>query len=166
MFLQIGRGADPVDHRKQARGVQRRQNTVPCASVQIDALRAIGQKRARGGLRVCGNDNQKRMRRHRDEGLRAIGVAFDQIEFVGKPARLGLKERNASPGVAKIKPRKIMVAFAHPCVDQPTIAADLQHIAEGGEGSGSQEFGAQMGHLQGVVAQGAKDSSLKLFPER
>ena len=89
--------ADAVDDREKARRVQRCQHTVPSAAVQVDGLRAIGDKGAggAGGAAVVrGHDHQKRVLRQRHEGLTALGVAFDQREVIGQGAGRGVEDRD------------------------------------------------------------------------
>ena len=146
MFLQVVRRADPVDHGKQAGCVQGRQDAVPSAAVQIDALGTIGQKGARLARRaaeVRGDDDQKRVFGHWQKGLGAVGVPFDQIKGIGQRARLGLKDRNAGAGVAPdpeahVDAGAVVVALALALIDQPKIAGGVQHVAEGGEAGGGE----------------------------
>lgn len=91
---------------------------------------------------------------HRDKGLAALGVALDQIKGVGQGARLGLKDRNAGLGPARIHLRQIVVALAKAIVDQPELSRCLQHIAEGGKGLGCQGLGCDSVHLGRVAKAG------------
>ena len=123
---------------------------MPCATMQVYALRAVGQKGH--GLGRCGqrHDHQKRMLRHGDKGLAAIRMPLDQIEAVGQGAGLGLKDRNARLGPAGINLRKVVVALAKAIVDQAEIACGVEDIAKGGKGLGGQ--GRRCDVLQGVYS--------------
>ena len=142
MFLDVRCGADPVDHGEKTGGMQRGQDAMPCAAMQVDALRAIGEEGAGGGFWACGHDDKEGMVRHRDEGLRAVGVAFDQIKAVGQSAGFGLEDRQARAAIcAEVQRGAIMVPLAEACIDQAEVARGLQNIAEGSEGGGGEGFG-------------------------
>ena len=78
-------------------------------------------------------------------------MPLDQIEAVGQRARLGLKDRNAGLGPARIDLRKVVVALAKAVVDQTEITGGIQHIAKGGKGLGGQGLRCDVLH-KGRVA--------------
>jgi hypothetical protein len=141
VFFEVGRRSNAINHGKKARPIQRRQYAVPGAPVQVDALCAVGQECAGSGFGVGSNDNKERMLGHRNEGLRALGVTFYQIEDVGQAAGLGLKDGNTSLCIVKIEFGAVMEAAAEALVyDFFGGAGCVKHIAKGGEGCGGQGF--------------------------
>ena len=94
VLFEVRGGPDTVDHGKEAGVVKRCQHAVPGATVQIDALRAVCQERARLCLRIGRDDDEEGVLGHRDEGLGAFGVTLDQVEDVRQRAGLGVEDRS------------------------------------------------------------------------
>ena len=114
---------------------------MPGAAVQVDALCAIGEEGAGFCGGIGGGDDEEGVLRHGDEGLGAFRVTLDQCEGVGEGSWLGLEDRDAGAGGGEIEPGAVVVAAAMAFVDQPVLAAGIEHIAEGGEGGGGEGFG-------------------------
>ena len=95
VFFKVLCGADPVENGEEARAVKGRKDAMPSATVQVDALRAIGQKGAGGCVGGGGHNDQEWFFSHRQEGLRAFGVALDQIKGIRERSGFGVKDREA-----------------------------------------------------------------------
>jgi hypothetical protein len=145
VFLEVWIIGDAVDDCEKAGRVQRGQHAVPCATVQIDALRAVGEEGAGFIGGAGGSDDEEGVFGHRDEGLAAKGVTFDQSEGVGQAAGFGLEDRDAGAGASRFTAEiwcgAVVVAAAVAIIDQAEIASGVKDVAEGGEGLGSEEFG-------------------------
>jgi hypothetical protein len=98
--------------------------------MQIDTLRAIGDEGAGFGGGARRHDHKEGVLMHGQEGLAAFGVAFDQVECVGKLAGFGVEDRDAGFAiVAGVDAGAVVVAFAQACVDQPKITCCVKNIA-------------------------------------
>ncbi len=76
---------------------------------------------------------------HRNETLAAVGVSFHEVQRVGQGTGLGVENADARAPLREIEARAVVVAAAHPGVDEPVRRArNLQHVAERGEGRGRQ----------------------------
>ena len=100
--------------------MQRCQHAVPDIAADVDSLPRACAKGARSAgcaPVVGGHDHQKRIERHRHEGLRAQGVAFDHRKRQGQNAGLGLKQADAGAAIDNVDPGLVMPAPAQTLVD-------------------------------------------------
>lgn len=133
VIIQILPNPYAVYHGKKPRRVQWRKNAVPCARVQVDALRAVCDKRLRWRFGVFGDDDKEGILRHGDKRLRSQRMAFDQIEGVRQAAGLGVENADAGLPTRKVDFRAVMKALTQASVDQAKITCCIKDIAKWGE---------------------------------
>jgi hypothetical protein len=146
VLFKVRTGADPVNDSEEAGICKRRQNAMPGAAMQVYALRAVGQKGAGAGGEVGADHHQKRVFGHRQKGLRALRVAFDQVKAIGKTAGLRQKDRYSGPGISEIQLGLVVVALAQSSVDGTEISCRIKDIAKGCEGLRGQGLGVDQCH--------------------
>ncbi len=114
-FFEVGTVSDPVNHGKQARCVQWREDAMPGPAMQVDRLsrhREKGLWGARLSAFIRGYDHQKRVFRHRYKALRPLRVPLQQVKRIGQAAWFSLEQAHTSTPITEIQLRKIMIAPA------------------------------------------------------
>ena len=94
IFFKIFPRSNSINNCKQARRLQRGQNTVPSATMKVNGLTGQGAKRTRHGRHpcvICGNNDQKSMLGHWDKALAAMRMTFDHFNLVWQRSRLRIK---------------------------------------------------------------------------
>lgn len=117
MLLEVLLDADAIDDEKILRRADRRQHGVPEIAGVVGPLAASGDERlrfARRAICVVCDDDEKRARRQRHEGLATIGMTFHHRERQGEGIGLAAEDGEDDPsvGAGRFGGCQVMVALA------------------------------------------------------